>query len=270
MEMEIARLVLDFLKVLPSPQVVTGAVIVFFLVFFNLPVVQLINRIKSLKGPAGTGAEFGEQLRTAEEVKPQLAKTHGMVAGEQLTLGDVAHGSTIATPTPASAQQANALQAAQTLARWWVFEKVYRGIFKSQIELLRHLQHKADHRASWSELQVFYQQGILAQGVTPLGYPYQGPRAQLAPPARASTKSCGAPSSAVRRPSDYRKGCTSASLVRRPGPVTNAIALGQQLADALLAARVLIHRTPTDLTIMVADTHSARASDPGRLGGARR
>jgi hypothetical protein len=40
-------------------------------------------------------------------------------------------------------------------------------------------------------------------------------------------------------------------FVRRPGPVTNAIALGQQLADALLAARALIHRTPTDLTIMV-------------------
>jgi hypothetical protein len=40
-------------------------------------------------------------------------------------------------------------------------------------------------------------------------------------------------------------------FVRRPGPVTNTIALGQQLADALLAARALIHRTPTDLTIMV-------------------
>jgi hypothetical protein len=41
------------------------------------------------------------------------------------------------------------------------------------------------------------------------------------------------------------------SLVRRPAPVTNALLLGQQLADALLAARALINRTPTDLTIMV-------------------
>ncbi len=49
-----------------------------------------------------------------------------------------------------------------------------------------------------------------------------------------------------------QQGCPPAEpFVRRPGPVTNAIALGQQLADALLAARALIHRTPTDLTIMV-------------------
>ena len=171
--MEIARLVLDFLKALLSPQVVTGAVIVFFLVFFKLPVVQLIGRIKSLKGPVGTGAEFGEQLRTAEEVKPQLAKTHGVVAGEQLTLVDAPPGPAIATPTPLPAQQAAALQAAQTLARWWVFEKVYRGIFKSQIELLRQLERNPNHRASWSELQVFYQQGILAQGIAPVTYPYQ-------------------------------------------------------------------------------------------------
>jgi len=40
-------------------------------------------------------------------------------------------------------------------------------------------------------------------------------------------------------------------FVRRPGPVTNAIALGQQLADALLAARTFINRTPTDPTVMV-------------------
>jgi hypothetical protein len=40
-------------------------------------------------------------------------------------------------------------------------------------------------------------------------------------------------------------------FVRRPGPVTNAIALGQQLADALLAARALINRTATDLAVMV-------------------
>ncbi len=41
------------------------------------------------------------------------------------------------------------------------------------------------------------------------------------------------------------------SLVRRPATVTNAIALGQQLADALLAARALINRTPTDSTVVV-------------------
>jgi len=40
-------------------------------------------------------------------------------------------------------------------------------------------------------------------------------------------------------------------LVRRPAPVTNAIALGQQLADALGAARALINRTPTDSAVLV-------------------
>jgi hypothetical protein len=40
------------------------------------------------------------------------------------------------------------------------------------------------------------------------------------------------------------------SFVHRPIPV-NALLLGQQLADALLAARTLINRTPTDLAVMV-------------------
>jgi len=40
------------------------------------------------------------------------------------------------------------------------------------------------------------------------------------------------------------------SFVHRPIPV-NALFLGQQLADALLAARALINRTPTDLAVMV-------------------
>src|SRR6266850_2276219 len=43
----------------------------------------------------------------------------------------------------------------------------------------------------------------------------------------------------------------SMPAVRRPAPVTNAVALGRQLADALLEARALINRTPTDLAVMV-------------------
>jgi hypothetical protein len=39
--------------------------------------------------------------------------------------------------------------------------------------------------------------------------------------------------------------------VRRPAPVTNALLLGQQLAEARGAARALIDRTPTDLAVMV-------------------
>jgi hypothetical protein len=38
---------------------------------------------------------------------------------------------------------------------------------------------------------------------------------------------------------------------RRPATVTNALVLGQQLADALGAARALTHRTPTDPAAMV-------------------
>ncbi len=40
------------------------------------------------------------------------------------------------------------------------------------------------------------------------------------------------------------------SFVPRPAPV-NALLLGQQLADALLAARALINRTPTESAVMV-------------------
>ncbi len=40
-------------------------------------------------------------------------------------------------------------------------------------------------------------------------------------------------------------------LVRRPAPVTNALLLGQQLADALGMARALINRTPTDSAVVI-------------------
>jgi hypothetical protein len=40
-------------------------------------------------------------------------------------------------------------------------------------------------------------------------------------------------------------------LVRRPATVTNALLRGQQLAEALGAARALINRTPTDPAVMV-------------------
>jgi hypothetical protein len=40
-------------------------------------------------------------------------------------------------------------------------------------------------------------------------------------------------------------------LVRRPATVTNALLLGQQLADALGAARALINRTPTDSAVVI-------------------
>lgn len=40
-------------------------------------------------------------------------------------------------------------------------------------------------------------------------------------------------------------------LVRRPAPVTNALLLGQHLADALGAARALINRIPSESAVMV-------------------
>jgi hypothetical protein len=43
----------------------------------------------------------------------------------------------------------------------------------------------------------------------------------------------------------------SMPALRPPTPVTNALLLGQQLADALLAARALINRTPTESAVMI-------------------
>jgi len=40
--------------------------------------------------------------------------------------------------------------------------------------------------------------------------------------------------------------------VRRPTPVTNALLMGQQLADAFGMARALINRTPTDSAVVIA------------------
>ncbi len=55
----------------------------------------------------------------------------------------------------------------------------------------------------------------------------------------------------------------------RPSTVTNAIPIGQQLAEALHVARTLMERTPTDLTVLVDQLrrwyYSQHPDERGRL-----
>jgi hypothetical protein len=68
------------------------------------------------------------------------------------------------------------------------------------------------------------------------------PRTPIKIPTEAEPEAGGGVSLPSERPMPF---------VRRPAPVTNALLLGQQPADALGAARALINRTPTDPAVMV-------------------
>lgn len=139
-----AVVVLEYLKVFLSPQVVVGAVAVFFLVRFSRSVEAMIERLSQFKA-AGVEATFVREQRQATD--------QGQQAVEQ-------------------AQPAQQTEALQRVARWWLFEKIYRFIFLSQIFLLRALQVAPGRAAPWSQLFVFYQQGILQKGVPATDYPY--------------------------------------------------------------------------------------------------
>jgi hypothetical protein len=78
---------------------------------------------------------------------------------------------------PAAAVPPDQVAALQRMARWWAYERLYRVIFRSQIELLRFLEARPGQRARWTELIQFYQ-NALTRGLLPARTPYEN----FAPP----------------------------------------------------------------------------------------
>jgi hypothetical protein len=151
---------LEYLKALLSPQVTIAGVIIFFLLKFKASVEAALARLSSFKGPAGVEATFDAQRQIVDD-RQKIVETKQAVEAAQTT------GQT----------DQSFLRETQDLlkkiAEWWVFEKIYRTIFKSQINLLRHLRSLPERRATWIELFTFYQQGLLSQGFTATTYPYE-------------------------------------------------------------------------------------------------
>jgi hypothetical protein len=142
-----ARLLLEYLRVVFSPQVIAGVVIIFFLARFRPSIEAAFARLTGFKG-AGIEASFDAQRQVAKQ--------------EQDVLREAQH-----SPKPEE------VEGLQTLARWWAFERIWRMIYKSQVQLLRYLQSAAGRKARWNELIQFHHQGLTSQGVPPALYPYE-------------------------------------------------------------------------------------------------
>jgi len=173
-----AAVVLDYLKILLSPQVIWGVVVILFLLMFRAVIAAVIGRILSVKGPGGLEATFGAQNQAAQEAQRVIKETPGKAleinVGDQVAVSDVA-GAKPGEPQAAAkdAQLAQAQRLGQMFAHWWVFEKIFRDVFLSQINLLRYLDSRPNRQAKSSELWSFYKQGILDKGVVPTAYPWE-------------------------------------------------------------------------------------------------
>ncbi len=151
--MEWARLALDYLKVLLSTPVIIGAVIVLFMCRFRSSIRAMLERPFTFRAPGGFEATVGGQAEVAQEVAQQ---------GAQLTRAEPA-----AAPVPP--EQVAMLQ---QIGRWWMYERLYRVIFRSQIELLRFLAGQPNRQARVSELMPFYQQAV-TRGLLAAAYPFE-------------------------------------------------------------------------------------------------
>lgn len=67
--METANLVLEYIKVMTSPQIIAGIVIVVFLVLFREAIRALLNRIAKIKFPGGAEVETSQSERQKSEEK---------------------------------------------------------------------------------------------------------------------------------------------------------------------------------------------------------
>ena len=76
-------------------------------------------------------------------------------------------------PQEAKRQIEKARQQAWQFAQQWIFERVFRNIFRSQIDLLRHLQQSDPQQAPLSALLRFYEGGITGKGIPNTSYPYE-------------------------------------------------------------------------------------------------
>lgn len=184
--MEIAKLVLEYVKVILSASVVGGAVAIVFIVLFRDAIRAALGRLSTFKAPGGFEGTFEAQRQAAEAESKRVEKVLEPKAleinvAETMKVEDSvqakisgpapAPGSTPAATTTTDLEQAK--RQAATFAHWWAFEKIYRDVFQSQIYLLRYLEGRPNKQAKAQELYPFYQQGVLNKGIAAATYPWE-------------------------------------------------------------------------------------------------
>jgi hypothetical protein len=186
-----ALVVLDYLRVLLSPHLVIGALVLFFLIRFRLVMEAGIARLTSFEGPAGIKATFEAQRLAieagkkagGESLQPTTPQNLELRLSEDLKLADEPTLQAKKTDEPPLvsgkpdprlvAELRRATANAFRYWSWWQFERVWQQIFRSQVSLLQYLFASPGRKAKWSELQAFYNQGIVASGTRATSYPYQ-------------------------------------------------------------------------------------------------
>lgn len=136
--MDIARLVLDFLKVLLSAQVVAGAVAVVFFAVFREDIKALMRRVAKIRFPGG-GEVSTSQAERSSEVPATSGPTPTVPPGEQVALPQNL------TLTPEQVEQLRQMFQAER-ARAYLWEYRYLNYF-----LVAQTQRVLDWLASLKE-----------------------------------------------------------------------------------------------------------------------
>jgi hypothetical protein len=161
--MEWARLALEYLKVLLSTPVIIGIVCIWFICRFAASIRMVLERRDvKVKGPGGIEASFGGQAQAgvAEEVRRVQADTRLTPGAGALTVTGATPEVRVTGEQAPAAMPPEQVQRLQTIARWWMYERLYRAIFRSQIELLFFLARRPNGQARWNELTPFYEQAV--------------------------------------------------------------------------------------------------------------
>jgi len=118
--------IVNFLRILAWPLVV-----LYVLNRFHIEISNLINRVKSITGPGGIGVETAEEQRKVEETEKveKLSKELEDVRNINTRLQE------LADVTKKSAQDYQLL---------YHFEKTYRLIFGSQLQILKDLEQSSE------------------------------------------------------------------------------------------------------------------------------
>lgn len=70
--LHIAGVILEYFKLLLSPQVVGGTVVIFFLIRFRKAIENKLATLATVRAPGGLEASFGAQLEASAESKKVL------------------------------------------------------------------------------------------------------------------------------------------------------------------------------------------------------
>lgn len=148
------QLILDYLKVLIWPLVISG-----FIIYFKKNIRNLIDRITNIKGPGGTEIRAEQQQRVEDQEE-------GI---EKISKGDVKNDLQLSEEKKASTDKDqiinNLLEQLSSKSLQLEFEQIYRLIFGSQIDLLKRFKDTPNFGESTKDTIFFF---VLTQRIFPV------------------------------------------------------------------------------------------------------